>query len=180
MKKILFSVISLFLAVGAVSAMSTDCQGDVCPPAAQTPDDGPGDRKQWFKEVREFKHNFLAKELNLTKEQQKAFFPLYDAMEDETWKINRETRELESKVASSAKATDLEYDKATDAIYEQKEKEGAVERAYMQKFRQVLSREQLFKLKSAERRFARKLMQHHNRLTGEKGGGRKGQKGGND
>ncbi|MDE6081670.1 MAG: hypothetical protein K2F70_05325, partial [Muribaculaceae bacterium] len=36
------------------------------------------ERKQFFKEIREFKHKFLARELNLTKEQEQKFFPIYD------------------------------------------------------------------------------------------------------
>ena len=40
------------------------------------------DRKQFFKEIREFKHKFLARELNLSKEQEQKFFPIYDQMED--------------------------------------------------------------------------------------------------
>lgn len=181
MKKLFSSFLFLLLAVGAMSAspLSFTCGSECC--AADKDEESPETSQQWLKEIREFKHNYLAKELNLTKEQQKAFFPLYDAMEDETWKINRETRDLEQKVKSSSSVSDLEYDKATDAIFEQKEKEGAVERAYLQKFREVLTREQLFKLRGAERRFAGKLMQHHHRLTqGDKGSARKGSKAANN
>ncbi len=54
--------------------------------------EGNSQRQKWFSEMRNYKHDFLAKELSLSKDQQSAFFPLYDAMEDETNKINRETR----------------------------------------------------------------------------------------
>ncbi len=35
----------------------------------------PVERKEWFKELRQYKHDFLTKELKLTKEQQESFFP---------------------------------------------------------------------------------------------------------
>lgn len=126
------------------------------------------ERKQFFKEIREFKHKFLARELNLTKEQEQKFFPIYDQMEDETDKIQEETREMENKVRESSDPSDLEYEKATDAIFELKMKEGEIEKSYLEKFRGVLNNKQLFNLKNAERNFNRDLMKQHNRLRQKK------------
>lgn len=126
------------------------------------------ERKQFFKEIREFKHKFLARELGLSKEQEQKFFPIYDQMEDETDKLQEETRDMENKVREAENPTDLEYEKATDALFELKMKEGEIEKSYLEKFRTVLTDKQLFNLKNAERNFNRDLMKQHNRLRQKK------------
>ncbi len=138
------------------------------PVVAQKPADD-AEREQWFKEVREYKHQFLAKELQLSKEQQKKFFTIYDEMEDENTRIaNDAKREEEAVVAKGEKATDADYERASEVLYDQKVKEGEVEKTYMKKFQNVLSKKQLFQLKGAERKFTRDLMKHHRRLRQEK------------
>lgn len=123
------------------------------------------DKVKFIKEFREYKHRFLAKQLDLTKEQEAAFFEEYDKMEAETDKVAAETRELERKIAESTDdVSDLEYDTATDAIFELKIKEGEIEKSYLDKFRSILTKKQLFLLKSAERNFNKELVQHQHRL----------------
>lgn len=122
-------------------------------------------RRQFFKELRDYKHNYLAKELSLSKDQQQKFFPVYDEMEDNVAEMNEETRLLEKKVSDNMEdATDLELDKATEALYELKIKEGETEKDYAEKFKSILSKKQLFQLKNAERNFNRELLQHQSRL----------------
>lgn len=126
------------------------------------------DRKEWFKQMRNYKHDFMTRELSLTKEQQEKFFPLYDEMEGQLHKIQRESMMLERKVnSSSASITDLEYEKAAEAMVEVKGKEAAVEEKYFSKFKGVLSAKQLFELKLAERKFTRELMKQHSRMQGK-------------
>lgn len=134
----------------------------VLPAAAQQPDKS--ERKQWFKELREYKHGYFTKELGLSREQQDQFFPLYDAMEDEITKLNNETRDMEQKVRESADASDLEYEKATEAIFDLKGKEYEIEKSYFSRFDSILSKKQMFLLKGTERQFSRELMRHHRRL----------------
>ena len=75
---------------------------------------------------------------------------------------------MENKVRESSDPSDLEYEKATDAIFELKMKEGEIEKSYLEKFRGVLNNKQLFNLKNAERNFNRDLMKQHNRLRQKK------------
>ena len=92
-------------------------------------------------------------------------FEVYDKMEAETDKIASETRDLERKISeSNDDVSDLEYDTATDAMFELKIKEGEIEKSYLEKFRSILTKRQLFMLKSAERNFNKALVQHQNRL----------------
>ena len=125
------------------------------------------DRSRWLSESREYKHEFQAKDLKLTREQQRDFFPPYDSMEDEVERINTETRALETKVSESKEASDLEIENASRTIFEQKRAEGQVEMTYFDKFKEILSPRQLLRLKNAERRFTQQLVKHHRRVNGK-------------
>ncbi len=132
---------------------------------AQTPQqsDEP-DRLRWIKEIRNFKHDFLTKELDLSEEQQEQFFADYDEMEDRVLELNTATRELEHKVCSDSEASDVEVEAAARAIFELKSEEGKIELEYFDKFKNTLSPVQLIRIKNAERKFTQQLMQHHRRL----------------
>lgn len=134
--------------------------------AAAATAQGRASREQWMTEMRQYKRAYLAKELDLSKEQQNKFFPLYEEMEDECARLDEDTRQMERRVAQAADASDLEYEKATEAIYETKVKQAEIEKEYSAKFREVLSAKQLFRLKEADRKFARDMMRQHNRLRG--------------
>lgn len=133
------------------------------PNAWGAPQDKAG-RAQWMTEMRQYKRSYLAKELELTREQQNKFCPLYEEMEDQVAKINDEARVMEKRVADIPNATDLEYEKATEAMYDASVRSAQVEREYMDKFRQILTGKQLFRLKAAERQFNREMMKQHHRL----------------
>ncbi len=121
----------------------------------------PEDRQKYLEEMRQYKHDFLVKELNLTRDQQNAFFPAYDKMDDEMTQIADETRDLEDKIAADDKASDTEIEAAARMMFEQKSKEGEIEKSYFDKFKSILSPRQLFKLKIAERKFTQQLVRQH-------------------
>ena len=122
---------------------------------------GGRNRDDWFKKMREYKHEFISKELGLSAEQQQKFFPIYDKMEDEIFKATSETHQLETKVSGN-NVSDLEYENATRTIIELKQKEAAIELKYLDSLKTVLSSKQLFQLKKVERKFARQLMKMRN------------------
>ena len=126
------------------------------------------DRERWLSEIRGYKHDYLARELELSREQQQAFFPLYDAMEDEVERINTQTRNLEQRVDDNKEASDLELENAARTIFEQKRAEGQIEMTYFEKFKEILSPRQLLRLKSAERKFTQQLVKQHRRLRDKK------------
>jgi Spy/CpxP family protein refolding chaperone len=124
-------------------------------------------RQKWFSEMTQYKHDFISKELILTKEQEARFFPLYDKMESETRSLNRQARELEKAViAKGDRASDLEYEKAAEALYELKGKENDIEMKYFAQFKSVLTQKQLFQLKQAERKFNSTIMSQQRGQTG--------------
>ncbi len=121
------------------------------------------DRQKYLVEMRQYKHDFLVKELELSRDQQNTFFPIYDKMEDEMTQVADETRDLEMKVSADEKATDTEIESAARTMFEQKSKEGDIEKAYFEKFKGILSPRQLLKLKGAERKFTQQLVRQHGR-----------------
>lgn len=149
MKKILYILTALVLiSVGSSKALAQ----------------GRPDRSQWMSEMRQYKCNYLAKELGLSKEQEQKFFPLYEEMEALTTQMEEETRAMERRLSESSDVTDLEYEKATEALFDLKTKQGEVEKSYMDKYKSVLTPRQLFMLKGVERQFSRDLMKQHQRI----------------
>lgn len=120
--------------------------------------DKKGDRRQWTKEMLEYKHDFIAQETDMTQAQRDKFMPLYEAMEKEIYAVNREAREQAQKVSAGNKVTDQDYDNAARAMSAVKVKEGEIENKYFNKFSQILSKKQMFLLKQAERKFTRQMI----------------------
>lgn len=118
------------------------------------------DRQKYLDEMRQYKREFLVKELNLSRDQQNQFFPVYDQMDSEINQIAEETRDLEAKVMENADATDTEVESAARTVFEQKKREGEVEMVYFDKFKEILTPKQLLNLKNAERKFTQQLVRH--------------------
>ena len=142
-------LIILFIATVASSALAQ-------------PRPPPENRERWKSELRNYKHDFMVRELDLSRDQQSKFFPLYDQMEDSIEQINTDTRELEKRIGDDA--SDIETEAAARALFEQKSREGQLELEYFDSFKTILTPRQLLKLKSAERQFMRRLMHHNRRM----------------
>ena len=127
------------------------------------------DREKWFQELREWKHQFLIKEVELTEEQQPKFFAVYDAMQNEILAIHDGTRNMEKKLSLNKQASDLEYEKMAEALIEVKIKDGEIQKRYLDKMKTVISSRQLYKLQVAEKKFIRMLNRQHNKHLGDKG-----------
>lgn len=117
-------------------------------------------RREWMKEMREYKHKFLKQELKLTRDQEAPFFKAYDQMDDELIRIGEETRALERKALKNSDASDTELESAARTIYEQKKKEGEVELRYFEEFGKILTKKQLVRIKEVERRMNRALLKN--------------------
>lgn len=152
MKKIAMAIMLAICALSAAYAQQPEQRGM-----------SDEDREKWLNELRNYKHDVLARELKLSREQQAEFFPIYDEMDDELNQISTDTRELEAKVYNDPDASDLECETAARALFEQKSREGEVETAYFDKFKEILSPKQLIRLKNAERKFTQQLVRQHGR-----------------
>ncbi len=109
-----------------------------------------------------YKAQFIASELKLAEEQKQKFVAAYEKMENESAKTAREARKMEKEVREKGdNATDLELEKAAEALTELKLKQARTEQVYFQQFKSILTPRQLFNLSSAERKFTRKIMESH-------------------
>ncbi len=90
-------------------------------------------------------------------------------MDKSIHQLNRQTRALEKKIDRSKEPiSDLEYEKAAEALYELKGKEAETEMAYFNKFKTILTPRQMYELKKAERKFTQELMMQHSRMRAGK------------
>ena len=117
---------------------------------------------EWAKEMREYKHKFITKEIDLSREQQRKFFVLYDQMEDELEQLNKECRTVEDEIkAKGDEATDEDYERASEKLFNIRSREGAVDLKYYDKFKEILTKRQIFQLKGAERKFTREMVKYY-------------------
>ncbi len=114
-------------------------------------------KRQWTKEMLDYKHEFIVKETGMTQAQRDKFMPLYEAMEKEIYNANHKARQHARKVGAANKVSDEEYAKAAKAMAEVKSKEGEIETRYFNQFSKILSKKQLFLLKQAEIKFYRQM-----------------------
>lgn len=154
MKKLLFNII---LALAILLPVSSFAQG-------KSKTTSLDDRQRWISELRNYKHDFLAKELSLSKGEQEKFFPVYDEMDDELTRIASETRDLEQKVLTDDNASETELNAATQAVFQQKKREGEIEELYYDKLKEVLTPRKLLRLKNAERKFTQQLLRRHGNI----------------
>lgn len=117
-------------------------------------------RRQWMNEMQKTKLEFMAKELGLSAEQKEQFGNVFNAMNEELDKLRRETRDMEKEIEKKKNATDLEYEKVAEAMFELKTKEGNIENRYFDQLRKVLTPRQLYLFKKAEHKWMKELMKH--------------------
>lgn len=149
------TVLTIILLLSVASFASAAAQSSVL---------SPDDRQRWLSEIRNYKHDFLARELDLSREQQNEFFPLYDEMEDRIEALNAQARDIEANVSENPDAGDLEILGAAYTQFELKKLEGEIELEYYDKFKEILKPQQLLQLKSAERLFTRQLVNRRNQM----------------
>lgn len=131
--------------------------------------DDKADRQAWEKEMTKYKHDYMTKELKLSEAQQEKFFKVYDAMAKEVRTAHSQTRKFSKEIEKKGdKATALELEKAAQAQFELKGRESAIEMKYFPKFKEVLTPQQLFKLKKVERHFNREMVKQHKKMKGNK------------
>jgi Spy/CpxP family protein refolding chaperone len=167
MKRALFiSLLALICAFGASAQQARNgaqAQRKSQPTAQQQRKGQPSDaeRQRWMEEMRQYKRDFLSRELSLTAEQRDRFFPLYEQMDQALMKIDGSVRELERNLRRKGNgATDAECHRCADAAFSIESQQAKVLAKYYPKFKTILSPAQLAKLRPAERKFQRELMEH--------------------
>lgn len=118
------------------------------------------ERKEWMKKLKALKHDFLAKELDLTENQKAEFFDIYDSKEAERMDAEQKVKQAEHNVRHKGEAaSDADYDAAIRAQYNFNSEIASIESKYEALLRKVLTKRQLYKLRGSEHAFQRKLME---------------------
>lgn len=123
-------------------------------------------REEMFREVQEYKMKFLAQEMELKEDQIARFNELYEKMSQEKGKNFREMRKLEKSLKKDA--SEQEYKLVSDKISECKVKDAEIDKEYDAKFATFLSQKQIYKMKAAEEKFRKKMMEMHHKKKGKK------------
>lgn len=133
------------------------------------------DKKNWHKEMLNFKIKFIAQEIKLKEDQKQQFVTTYTQMEDEKRAIRRSVK-AQLRNLKKGTNTEEEYEAASAALNKAREDEFQIDRRYEQKFSTFLSQKQIFEMKNAERKFQDRLIQMHKEKKGKraKKGERKG------
>lgn len=119
-------------------------------------------RTEWNREMLQAKIDYMARELDLTEQQKAKFAPAFESMDKEIGALFHQTRKMAKEVYEKGdKATDLELEKSSEAMFEMKGKENEIEMKYYKQFKSILTPKQLFKFKNAERKFNKELMKQH-------------------
>lgn len=121
--------------------------------------------RQGLAEMRTYKHAMLVKELDLEKDQEQKFFDVYDKMDDELMAIGVQMRKIEQDILSQSDPSDAECKSASRMLFEQKKKESEIELRYYDRLAEVLTPQQLVKLKSTERRITMNMAKYHGRKS---------------
>lgn len=130
-------------------------------------------RREDFEKFKAQRTEYISKEMNLTPEQSKAFWPLCDELQQKKFQLNKELREQLRKIyqkgKTGTKATDDDYEKIVSLSADTKIKEAELDKEYIEKFKTVVSFEQILKYQRAEMHFARTFFDKKDKPQPKKG-----------
>ena len=119
-------------------------------------------RRQEFENLRVNRIAFFTKEIGLTAEEAKEFWPIFNELEEKKFEINRNMRQEVRKIREMERAgksvAAAEYDRLINIIIDTREKEIQLEREALKKAQKILSSEKIFRYMRAERQFAREAL----------------------
>jgi len=119
--------------------------------------------------VKAIKVAFITEELQLTTDQSAQFWPIYNEFQDKLKALRKSYRNRVDVDAMS----DEELEAWLEGHLKKEEEKAILHRAYVEKFKTVISIRQIVKLSKAERQFKRKLLERAKERR-EGGGGRRG------
>ena len=80
-------------------------------------------------------------------------------MESELKTVDSDCKAAQKAVKAEGEHSDAEYEKALNALLNKRVMKGQIEKRYYDQFKTFLSVKQLYKLKTAEQKFNKKLME---------------------
>lgn len=125
------------------------------------------ERRSKEERIQALKVAFITEELSLTPEQSQGFWPLYNELQDKL----KELKKNRIKRPDIDNMSDAELEKLLENQLKTEEEKLALNRAYSQRFKKVLTIRQVVKLTQSERRFRKELLQRAKERR--EGGGRR-------
>lgn len=159
-RKLLIAIVFTLICLPEMNAHDDSCETS----AVEAPQKEKKSREQVFREIQEFKKKYLAQEMELTEDQQRPFSDLYDEMCVKKKDLMKTVKEAERKVKKNKDATEEDYQAVTEAWNFVRTRDAEIVEEYDAKFSKFLSQKQIFKMKSAEEKFRKKMeeMRHRN------------------
>jgi len=119
------------------------------------------EKRRELEAFRKKRIEYITKEVGLTNEEAKEFWPLCDELEKKKFNLNRNMRNQFRKEREARETkkqiTESEYDELINLNMETKFKELELEKEYTKKIRKILSAEKVYKYQRAERKLAREM-----------------------
>lgn len=115
--------------------------------------------KEKEEEIESLKIAFITKKLDLTPEEAKVFWPVYNAYEDKLKELRKKRRkETQDAKENFDEMTDKEIEAIVDGEMSFRQKELDLQKEYHSKFKAVLPIRKVAKLYQAEEQFKRELL----------------------
>ena len=119
-------------------------------------------RKENFEKFKAERKEFISKEMKLTDDESKAFWPLCDEYQLKKFELNKDLRAEINKIRQAKKdkktVSEADYKKVIQLRASVKIKEAQLEEEYMNKFLKVLSAEKVFLYQRTEQQFAGEMV----------------------
>ncbi|MDE6559198.1 MAG: hypothetical protein K2K29_04880, partial [Muribaculaceae bacterium] len=125
---------------------------------------GPDEKK--LKELRDYKIKYLAQEMELKEDQKAKFVELYEKMSEEKRKNFESMRSMERRLKKDA--TEAEYKELSTKISDCRIRDAQIDKEYDARFAEFLSQKQIYKMKEAEEKFHKKMMDMHHKRREER------------
>jgi hypothetical protein len=128
-------------------------------------------RKAEFEEFKEKRVAFITKAMDLTGDEAKAFWPLYNELQEKKFDLNQQQRKTILEFKKSEKEgkthTESEYKDMVDLITQFKINDAKLDEEYITKFVKVISYEKVFRYQQSELQFARQMLNQRSNHTSE-------------
>ena len=119
-----------------------------------------------FEKFKAKRMEYISSEMDLNSEDSKAFWPICDELQRKKFELNKtlrqEIRKIHEKEKSGNKPSQAEYEKLINISLDIKVKEAKLEQEYYNKFKKIITSEQIYKYQRSEMRFARQMLDGDN------------------
>lgn len=135
--------------------------GIVCAPVANAHDkDKHGkSREEMRRELREYKLNFLAEEMDLDEAAKAKFAEIFEENFDAQSQLFRESHKAKKELDAKKNPTDEDYNAYQKVQNSVKQREQALDARYRDKLSKVLNSKQMYKLQQGEEKFRAKMQE---------------------